>query len=138
MNKPSPDHPVILFDGVCNLCNTVVQFVIKHDPAHHFRFASLQSNFGQEVLHRFKLPMEAFGSFILLEDDNIYTKSSAALRVVKKLKGAWSGLYGFIIVPPFIRNAVYNLVAKKRYQWFGKQETCWVPTPELSSLFIED
>jgi predicted DCC family thiol-disulfide oxidoreductase YuxK len=130
-------HPVILFDGVCNLCNASVQFIIKHDPKHQFRFASLQSDLGQEVLKEFNLPMEEFGSFILWEKGVVYTRSSAALRVTKKLSGAWPVLYGFMIVPPFIRNGVYNWVARNRYKWFGKKEECWVPTPELKGLFID-
>ncbi len=131
------DLPVILFDGVCNLCSGSVQFIIKHDPTHRFRFASLQGEFGRQVLEKYQLPVTEFGSFILLENDTIYTKSSAALRVVKKLSGLWSVLYGFIIIPPFIRNAVYDLVARNRYQWFGKKEACWIPTPGLKGLFID-
>ena len=130
-------NPVILFDGECNLCSGSVQFIIRHDPRHLFRFASLQGSFGQEVLKKYHLPAAEFGSFILLENDAVYTKSSGALRVVKKLNRAWPLLYVFIIVPAFIRNAVYNLVAKNRYKWFGKKDTCWIPTPELSSLFID-
>ena len=130
-------NPVILFDGVCNLCSGAVQFVIKHDPKKQFRFASLQSKFGEGVMKHFGLPVDQFNSFILLEDGKIYTRSTAALKVAKKLRGLLSWSYGFIIVPRFIRDAVYNLVARKRYKWFGKKEECWIPTPELKSLFIE-
>lgn len=133
---PIPPHPIILFDGVCNLCSGSVQFIIKHDPKHQFRFASLQGEFGQQVLHQFNLPMQEFGSFILLENGVVYTKSSAALRVTKKLSGLWSGFYAFMIVPSLIRNAVYDVVAKNRYKWFGKKEACWIPTPELKDLFL--
>ena len=129
-------NPIIFFDGVCNLCTGSVQFIIKHDPAHHFRFASLQSEIGQQVLREFNLPTAEFGSFILLEKAKLYTKSSAALRVTQKLNGAWPCLYAFMIIPSFIRNVVYNLVAKNRYKWFGKKEECWVPTPELDNLFL--
>lgn len=130
-------YPIILFDGVCNLCTGTVQFVIKHDPKHQFRFSSLQSEFGQQVMKEFNLPTAELGSFILLEEGKIYTKSSGALRVTKKLNGAWPFLYVFNIVPPFIRNSVYNWIAKNRYKWFGKKEECWIPTPELNILFIE-
>ena len=133
---PTIPNPVILFDGVCNLCTGTVQFVIKHDPKHQFRFASLQSEFGQEVMQQFNLPTDELGSFILLEDGKIYTKSSGALRVTKKLNGGWPLLYAFIIVPPFIRNGVYNWIAKNRYKWFGKKEECWIPTQELNDLFL--
>ena len=130
-------HPVILFDGVCNLCSNSVQFVIKHDPKHQFHFASLQSEFGQQVLQQFQIPATEFGSFILLENNIIYTKSGGALRVAKKLNGLLSALYVFILIPPFIRDAIYNWIAKNRYRWFGKKEACWIPTPELKSLFID-
>lgn len=130
-------HPVILFDGVCNLCNSVVQFVIKHDRKKQFRFASLQSEFGKNVMERFGLPADELNSFILLENKNIYTRSTAALRVAKELNNGLSLLYGFIIVPPFIRNAVYSWVAHNRYKWFGKKEACWIPTPELKDLFLD-
>ncbi|MEO7530686.1 MAG: thiol-disulfide oxidoreductase DCC family protein [Sediminibacterium sp.] len=130
-------YPIIFFDGICNLCTGSVQFVIKHDSAHNFRFASLQSEVGQQLLLRYNLPTDQFGSFILFEEGTVYTKSSAALRVAKKLKGVWPALYVFMIVPTFIRNGVYNWVAKNRYNWFGKKEECWMPTPELKSLFIE-
>jgi len=130
-------HPVILFDGVCNLCSSVVQFVIKHDSKKQFRFASLQSTFGENIMRRFGLPADQLNSFILLEDDKIYTRSSAALRVIKKLNGLWWLMYGFIILPPFIRDAIYNLIARNRYKWFGKKESCWLPTPELQKLFLD-
>jgi predicted DCC family thiol-disulfide oxidoreductase YuxK len=127
---------IILFDGVCNLCSSSVQFVIKHDKKKQFRFASLQSGFGQKTLSENNLSTTDLSSFILLENGKLHTKSTGALRVVKRLGGAWPLLYGFIIVPPFIRNAVYNWVAKNRYKWFGKQESCWLPTPELKARFI--
>jgi predicted DCC family thiol-disulfide oxidoreductase YuxK len=129
-------HSVILFDGVCNLCNNVVQFVIKHDPKRQFRFASLQSEFGQNIMKKFGLPVDQLNSFILLDNNKIYARSTAALRITKKLNKGWSLLYCFIIVPPFIRNAVYNYVARNRYKWYGKKEECWIPTPELQKLFL--
>jgi predicted DCC family thiol-disulfide oxidoreductase YuxK len=133
----TPPHPVILFDGVCNLCNASVQKVIKHDPKSKFRFASLQGSFGQEVLKQFHLSGTDFNTFILLKDDQIYTKSTAALIVAKEMSGLWSLLYIFIIIPAFIRNFFYDLVAKNRYKWFGKQDACWIPTPDLKALFYE-
>ena len=130
-------RPTIFFDGVCNLCTGSVQFIIKHDPKHYFRFASLQSELGQQVLQQFNLRSEEFGSFILLEEGKIYTKSTAALRVTKKLDGLWPVLFSFMIVPPFIRNWVYSFIAKNRYRWFGKKESCWLPNVELSNLFLD-
>jgi predicted DCC family thiol-disulfide oxidoreductase YuxK len=132
-------NPVILFDGVCNLCSKIVQFIIKHDPKHQFHFASLQSEFGQKMIKQFEIPTgEAMNSFILLQEGKIYARSTGALRVAKKLNGLWPMMYGFIIIPPFLRNAVYNFIAHKRYKWFGKKEACWIPTPELKSLFLDN
>ena len=131
-------HPVILFDGVCNLCNASVQYVIKHDKKKLFRFASLQSSFGESVLKQYDLPVNTFNSFILLSDNKIYTRSTAALLVAKKLSGLIKLFYGFIIIPKFIRDFVYDIIAKNRYKWFGKKEACWVPTPELKSLFLDE
>ena len=128
--------PVIFFDGVCNLCNGAVQYVIKHDTKKIFRFASLQSDSGQQLLQKNALPQTHFTSFILLENDKVFTKSTAALKVARKLTGVVRLLYGFIIVPAFIRDAVYNFIARNRYKWFGKQESCMIPTPELKNRFL--
>ena len=130
-------RPVVLFDGVCNLCSSVVKFIIKHDKENLFVFASLQSAFGQDILNRFQLAPTTFNSFILFEDNKIYTKSTGALRVARLLTGWWSLLYYLIIIPRLIRDAVYNYVATNRYKWFGKKEECWIPTPELSKKFID-
>lgn len=132
----SINNPIILFDGICNLCNSSVQFIIKHDKKKQFRFASLQSTFGQSVLKKYNLPDNDFTSFILLENENLYTRSTAALKIFKHLNGIWPFFYAFIVVPKNLRDWGYNIVAKNRYKWFGKQESCWVPTPELQSLFI--
>lgn len=128
--------PIILFDGICNLCNGSVLFVIKHDPDKKFLFASLQSEAGQKLLTQYQLPVQNFNSFTLVQDDKVYIKSTAALKVVRQLKGACSWLYIFIIVPKFIRDAVYSLIAKNRYKWFGKKDTCMIPTPALKERFL--
>lgn len=127
---------IILFDGVCNLCNSSVQFVIKHDKDKKFMFASLQSTAGQLLLKQFDLPLQDFNSFILIENEKVFLKSTAALMVAKQLKGAVKLLYGFIIVPTFIRNGAYNFIAKNRYKWFGKKESCILPTAELKARFL--
>lgn len=131
------NRPILLFDGVCNLCNRSVQFIIRHDRKKKFLFASLQGQKGQEVLERFQLPAKQLDSFILLKDDKIYTRSTGVLEVMKLLGGGWSLLYGFIIIPAFIRHAVYNWIARNRYKWFGKKEECWVPTAELRERFLD-
>jgi predicted DCC family thiol-disulfide oxidoreductase YuxK len=128
--------PIILFDGICNLCNGAVQFVIRHDPENKFLFASLQSGAGQQLLQRYQLPSANFTSFTLIQDDKVYTQSTAALKVAKQLKGGWRYFYYFSVVPKFIRDAVYTLIAKNRYRWFGKKDACIIPTEELKARFL--
>lgn len=127
---------IILFDGVCNLCNGGVQFTLKRDKQKVFKFASLQSDFGQQKLKNLGMDTQNLSSFILLESDRVHTKSSAALRVAKELSGPASLLFGFIIVPKPLRDWVYSIVAKNRYKWFGKQNQCWIPSEELKSRFV--
>ncbi len=127
----------ILFDGVCNLCNSSVQFIIKRDKKKLFRFASLQGKFGQEVLRKNNFSTESLNTLILMEDEKIFTRSTGVLRMMKHLGAGWSLLYGFIIFPKFIRDAVYNWVSKNRYKWFGKKDECWLPTPALKERFLE-
>jgi predicted DCC family thiol-disulfide oxidoreductase YuxK len=128
---------LILFDGVCNLCNGFVQFLIKRDPAGKFRFASLQSDFGRSQLLRFNLDPDLLHSVILIEGDNVLQRSDAALRIVNQLGGAWKILNAFKIFPKFLRDALYNVVARNRYKVFGKRDSCMIPTPELKARFIE-
>lgn len=127
---------IILFDGVCNLCNGFVQFVIKHDRKNIFKFSSLQSPFGQNFLANHKLSQKQFNSFIYIRNGEILQKSSASLFVLKDLGGLFSFLFVLIVFPKFIRDAVYRLVAKNRYKWFGKKEFCWMPTQELKDRFL--
>ncbi len=126
-----------MFDGICNLCNQSVQFVIEHDSKNQFRFASLQSDFGQDFLKKNKLEATQFDSIVFIEDDQFYTKSSAALKIAKYLDGITSWLTIFMIVPKPLRDIVYSFIAKNRYRWFGKNESCWLPTKELKAKFIE-
>lgn len=130
-------HPVILFDGVCNLCNSSVQFIIKRDRKRIFRYASLQSEFGKKIIERFKLADKNIDSIILFENNSIKIKSTAVLQVLKRTGGIYSILYVFIIVPESIRNGIYDFIARNRYRWFGKRETCMIPTPELKKRFID-
>ena len=130
------DKPVILFDGVCNLCTGSVQFILKRDKEKRFLFASLQSNYGQELLKRYDLPADTFNSFILYQDGKVLTRSAAALEMFQQLKG-WKWVKIFRIVPKFIRDAVYNLIAKNRYKWFGQKNECWLPTPDLKGRFLD-
>ncbi|TAE74701.1 MAG: thiol-disulfide oxidoreductase DCC family protein [Bacteroidetes bacterium] len=127
---------IILFDGVCNLCNGAVKFIIQQDRKKKFQFASLQSKTGQKYLEQFNLSTKNFDSFILIENEKCYLKSTAALKVCQKLSGFWLFLYVFIIIPPFIRNFLYDIVAKNRYRFFGKNESCLMPTQELKERFL--
>ncbi len=127
---------IILFDGVCNFCNASINFVMDHDPKYRFKFAALQSDFAKEKLAKAGLSTSDFDSVVLIEGDKVYTRSTAALRIARLLSGAWPLMYGFVIVPPFIRNAIYDLVARNRYRWFGKSENCRLPSPEERARFI--
>jgi predicted DCC family thiol-disulfide oxidoreductase YuxK len=127
---------IILFDGVCNLCNGFVQFVIKHGKGDYFSFAALQSEFAHQQFNNLDYKADGIASVVLIENSKVYSESTAALRILKKMKGLYPLLYAFIIVPPFIRDAVYRWVARNRYKWFGKTDSCMIPTPELKSRFL--
>lgn len=126
---------ILLFDGVCNFCNGSVQFIIKRDQAAYFRFASIQSEAGQELLAQYNIPTEV-DSVILIERGRAYTESTAALKVCRQLDGAWKLFSVLLIVPPFIRNVFYRLFAKNRYRFFGQTEACMLPTIEQRKRFL--
>ncbi|MEO5890720.1 MAG: thiol-disulfide oxidoreductase DCC family protein [Ferruginibacter sp.] len=126
----------ILFDGVCNLCNGAVTFVIKRDRTSMIKFAALQSDAGRRLLDQYNLPADAFNSFVFIEHGIAYTRSTAALKVCKYLTGWWPLMYGFIIVPKFIRDGIYKWIAANRYKWYGKKDQCMVPTKELRARFL--
>lgn len=128
-------HPVILFDGVCNFCDASVQFILNRDPKGIFHFASLQSEAGQDLVKKYNVPPD-IDSMILIEDDKVYYKSTAALRISRKLQGAWKLLYAFIIIPSPIRNIVYDIIAKNRYKWFGQKDSCMLPPPNIRKRFL--
>ena len=128
---------IILFDGVCNLCNSSINFVIDRDKDAYFRYAPLQSETGQRFLKEHDKSLEDFDSIILVEGDNYYTKSTAALRIARRLSGLWPVLNVFIIIPAVVRNYFYDIIASNRYKWFGKSDTCRIPTPELKKLFLD-
>lgn len=131
------DGPVLFFDGVCNLCNGTVQFVIARDHEATVRFASLQSDFAQRQFSDLKIPAGYLNSIVLLEDDKVFYKSTAALRLCRHLSGVWPMLRWLLIIPRPLRDLLYDLIARNRYRWFGKQETCWIPTAELRGRFID-
>ena len=130
------DKKIILFDGVCNLCNNSVTFVIKRDRKDKFRFAALQEDAGQRLVDKYGIDTTKTDSIILIENGKAYIKSTAALRIARHLGGLYPLCYAFMIVPNFIRNWVYDYVARNRYKWYGKKESCMIPTPELKEKFL--
>ncbi|MFT5124937.1 MAG: putative DCC family thiol-disulfide oxidoreductase YuxK [Kiritimatiellia bacterium] len=134
MSEPD-DQPVVLFDGVCNLCTRSVQFIIKRDPKKHFRFASLQSDEAKHLLAAHQASSD-LSSIQLIEGGRLYDRSSAALRICRHLNGLWPLLFGFIVIPKVLRDMVYNWIARNRYAWFGKTESCMLPSPETADRFL--
>jgi predicted DCC family thiol-disulfide oxidoreductase YuxK len=131
-------HPVILFDGVCNLCQFSVNFIIDRDPTARFRFAALQSGIGRQLLREMGQNPDQLDSVVLIEDGRFYQKSAAALRICRRLSGLWPVLfYLFGWWPTALKDPIYDWIARNRYRWFGKQDTCRMPTPELRGRFID-
>ncbi|MDB5282077.1 MAG: hypothetical protein JWO06_1152 [Bacteroidota bacterium] len=128
---------VILFDGVCNLCNGLVNWVIDRDTKNQFKFSSLQSAYGQKIIQQFGIAGEYMDTVVLVEDDRAFLRSEAVLRILLHLGYPYKILYGSIIVPKFIRDGIYSFIAKNRYQWFGKRDTCRIPDIRLKSKFLE-
>jgi predicted DCC family thiol-disulfide oxidoreductase YuxK len=127
---------IILFDGVCNFCNSTVNFIIRHDPNGYFKFAALQSEAGEKLLKEYRIDATKLDTLILIENGIVYTHSTAVLKIFQKLEGWYPILYDFTIIPLFIRDFLYHLFAKYRYKIFGKQETCHIPTKEELSRFL--
>lgn len=137
-SKPRPDpRPIVLFDGVCNLCSGSVQFLIRRDPRARLRFAALQSATGRRLQTERGMDPEALASIVLVEGDRFWAESGAVLRIVRYLEGAWPLLSAFLLVPRPLRDLVYRWIAAHRYRWFGKKESCWLPTEELKARFLE-
>ena len=134
--KSRPDRPIVLFDGICNLCNGMVNFLIDHDPQHQFRFAAIQSATGQRLLNEYPA-LAAIDSIVLIDEDRAYIKSDAALYIVRRLKAPRSWLYMLRGLPRSWRDKVYDYVARNRYRFFGRTEACRVPTPALKALFLD-
>jgi predicted DCC family thiol-disulfide oxidoreductase YuxK len=127
---------VILFDGVCNFCNFWVKFVIKRDRQNHFKFASLQSDVGKQLLLDHALQTNSISTVVFIDEGVVYTQSSAALRICKYLDGGWKLFYALILIPKFIRDAIYDYVGAHRYQWFGQSDTCMLPDENIKKRFL--
>jgi predicted DCC family thiol-disulfide oxidoreductase YuxK len=128
--------PILLFDGVCNLCNHSVQWVIARDRSARFRFASLQSDAGRALLAQRGLPLDALDTVVLLDGKVHFTKSDAAIETARRLGGAWSAAVALKLVPRRLRDAAYDWIARNRYARWGRRDACWVPTPELRERFL--
>jgi len=127
---------IVLFDGHCTFCHGSVVFIIRRDRRQRYKFASLQSDYGRDVLHRAGVTLENFDTMLLLEDGEVYDRSTAALRIARHLDGLWPVCYVFIIIPRPVRDLVYNWIARNRYEWFGRTEACLLPTPDLRDRFV--
>jgi predicted DCC family thiol-disulfide oxidoreductase YuxK len=137
MSISKKNTKVILFDGVCNLCNNSVKLIIKNDKSNIFKFAPLQGKYGIKIQNRYNINTTEINSIILIDGKKTYAKSSAALRIAKDLRAPFFLFFVFIIVPVFIRNFIYDLIAKNRYKWFGKMDSCMIPSNELKSKFFD-
>ncbi len=128
---------IVLFDGVCNFCEGSVRFVLERDAGARFRFAALQSDAGRALLQRVGLAADHLEGLVVVEGDRVYTKSGAALRVARGLPGLWPLLWVFYVVPAVLRDAVYNAFAARRYRWFGRRDSCFVPSAEVRARFLD-
>lgn len=136
MSRIQDQFDIILFDGVCNLCNSAVDLIIRNDKGRHFKVGPLQDPKTAELLRGYDINSDYLDSIILIRGDKVYYKSRAALEVTKKLKGLWPLLYAFIVVPAFVRDSIYDWIARNRYRWYGKKETCRLPTADERARFL--
>ena len=127
---------IILFDGVCNFCNASINFIIDRDSKSIFKFAALQSESGQDILKKYGFKTSNFDSIIVIDENVIYQKSDAALEIARRMDGFWKFFYVLKIIPAFLRNPMYDLIAKNRYRIFGKTDACRIPTPKLKARFL--
>ncbi|USB34104.1 DCC1-like thiol-disulfide oxidoreductase family protein [Paenibacillus sp. YPG26] len=137
LSSNAHEGPIVLVDGICHLCQGITKFLIKWDRNGRLRFASLQSDAGQRLLAEGGMPLDSYSSFVLIEDGRYYTRSKAALRLARLLPFPWPLWYGLIVIPPFIRDAVYDIVARNRYRWFGKDDACMIPTKQIRERFLD-
>ena len=137
MDQELAVHGVVLFDGVCNLCNGAVQFIISRDPKGYFNYAALQSEAGQRLLEVYHHSRTEINTIILIQNGKRYTKSTAALLVARRLTSLWPLLSVFIVIPRFLRDPIYDYIARNRYKWFGQKAECRIPTAEIKLRFLE-
>ncbi len=131
-----PHHNIIIFDGICNFCNSSVNFIIERDHKNSFKFAPMQSEIGQQMLAAHNISSDNIDTFLLVKNNEALIKSDAAIAITKELKRPWNHLIILRTIPRPIRDYFYSLIARNRYQWFGKREHCMIPTPELQDKFL--
>lgn len=131
------ENPLVLFDGVCNFCNYWVNFAIRHDKKGFLRFTPIQGETAKQVLPEFSINTNKISSVIFVYNGKAYTQSSAALQICRHLNGGWKLFYGLYIIPKFLRDFMYNIIARNRYKWFGKKEACMVPGPDVRARFLK-
>jgi predicted DCC family thiol-disulfide oxidoreductase YuxK len=137
MHRDGGDHPILLFDGACNLCNAVTRFVIRHDPPPaQFTFAALQSDVARRLVAEHHLPVDGMETFVMIEDGRLHAGSTAALRLLKRMGFPWSLMYALVIVPKPLRDGMYRWVARNRYKWFGRRDQCMTPSDDVRSRFL--
>jgi predicted DCC family thiol-disulfide oxidoreductase YuxK len=131
-------HPVVLFDGVCNLCEKTVRWIVRNDSSGDFVFASLQSAAAQALLQRAQYQHVPMSSVLVMIDGEVYRKSRAALQICKRLDGAWPMLYYlFALIPAGLADKIYDYIGARRYRWFGRKNECWIPSPEVAARFVD-
>ncbi len=135
---PTDELPVVLFDGVCNVCDGTVDFLIRRDPAAHLRFAALQSDVGQRLMRQHGLDDPSIDSIVLVEGGEAYVRSTAMLRIVRHLRFPWRALSVLAVIPRILRDPLYAAFARRRYRWFGKRDACRMPTAADRERFLED
>lgn len=136
MSRIQDQYDIVLFDGVCNLCNAAVDLIIRNDKAGNFKVGALQDEKSRSILEEYTIDPEYLDSIVLIRGDQVFYRSRAALEISRKLRGLWPLFYAFMVVPKFIRDPVYNWIADNRYSWFGKKDTCRLPTPEEKERFL--
>ena len=135
-SKINKDKAIVLFDGICNFCSSSVLFIIKRDPKGYFLFSALQTESGALIMKKYNIHSDKMDSIILIQNNKVFYRSDAALKIARKLKGGWKLFYAAIVIPPLIRNFFYDLVARNRYRWFGKRDLCFIPDQNVKGRFI--
>lgn len=134
--SPELEHDIVIFDGVCNFCDSSVQFILKHDNNDRYRFVPFQQPTGEALLKKYGIDPATIDSIVLIEQQQAFKKSTAILKITRRMSGLWPLMYAFIIVPKFLRDPIYEWIGRNRYRWFGKKEACMIPSPDVRAKFL--